>query len=207
MSDLKAPLGVTKLLERQLADKENLTMVTRSTMPSNVVNVQKYPKPATEPKFKVVEEGNTLAQFTSPTAWHSYDKAYQLHKRGKNVDVLVWDEFVGKHVPTSEATGYDKVNEYGEVIGNWKQVVQGRASRKTGQKVEHKGVAIDEETVRMLGNIATISKSSATALRLGKLTNKDMFTLREYYDLLVRHLDSKIDDQDPSLAEVGDVTL
>lgn len=182
-------------------------MVTKSSMPSNVINVEKHAKPATEPRFKVVEDGKPQPLFTSPTAWHSYDKAYQLMKTGANVDVFVWDDFAGKHVPTSMATGYDALNEHGEVKGNWRQVIEGRASRRSGQKVQHNGVAIDHETSRMLNNLSTIAKSASAAVRTGKMTNRDMFIMREMFDLMVRQLDLKIDDTDPTLTDVGDVTL
>lgn len=181
--------------------------MTTSNMPSNVINVIKQTKPATEPRFKVVESGNPRPLFVSPNAWHSYDKAYQLMKKGQKVDVLVWDDFAGKHVPSSGATGYDALNEHGEVKGDWIAIVEGRASRKSGQKVQHNGVAIDTETVRMLNNISAVSKSSASALRTGKLTNREMFILREMFNLLVNALDEKIDDTDPSLDSVGEITV
>jgi hypothetical protein len=176
-------------------------------MPSNVINVQKMEKPATEPRFKVIEEGNPKPLHTSPTAWHSYDKAYQLMKQGKKVNVVVWDPFVGAHVPTSQATGYDELNEHGEVKGNWRQVVEGRASRKSGQKVNHTGIAIDDELVRILGNMSTVAKSSAGSVRTGKMTNKDLYIIREMFGMVVEYLDQKIDDSDPELKDIGEIVL
>jgi hypothetical protein len=180
-------------------------MVTKSSVPANIT--VKHQKPATEPRFKVVVDGNVeKPHFTSPTAWHSYDKAMQLYKRGANVDVLVWDEIAGKHVPTSNAAGYDKLNEHGEVMGNWMQVVQGRTERQTGRTAK-KSIAIDEETVRILNNLATIAKSSATAVKSGKMSNADLYKLSAMFGLAMDHLDQKIDNDDPDLQEIGPISL
>jgi hypothetical protein len=179
-------------------------------MPSNVINVEKKSRPNTEPLFKVMVAGEHVARFTSHTAWHSFANAYGLKKKGLNVDVYTWDPFVGRSVPVADANGYDRTNEYGEVRGDWVSVVEGRARRqaeKRGKAPSQNGVAIDEETARMMNAFSTILKSSSGALIKGKLTNKDMFVLREMCDLMSKQLDGKINDEDPDLDSVEPVTL
>jgi hypothetical protein len=176
--------------------------MTTTDMPKNVVNVL-HPLPATEARYKVFVDGERKPVFTHKNSWHSFEQARQLKNSGKKVDVFGWDDKTGKHRPVSEYM--EGVNEYGESNGDWYAVASGRIQRRNAKsgRATANGVVKDTQTIGYLSDMSNILASSASALRKGALTNRDIYVLQAKLTALAEHMDKKIDQDDKSLDTVS----
>lgn len=175
-------------------------------MPSNFVTIK--PRPVTLSQYlvvdardhkKVLKEENRL--------WYAIDNAGRRDAQGESVEVLGWDDTIGKHRPISEYM--TKVNNHGDVEGDWRSVFKqrqnaARASRKTAPKeTSAKAVKRDEYTAERMKKMSMILNVASSAIRKGELPEDQLADLYQELDSLSSHIFSLLPDDVPSDEELA----
>lgn len=176
-------------------------------MPANLIKLT--PRPVTMPEYMVVD-ANGKELFRENRVWYAIDHAGRRDAKGEKVEVVGWDDTVGRHRPIGEFK--TKINDHGDMEGDWRAVWKQRqesakAKRSGAVKAPtEKAIKRDDKTADLMKNLSMILNAASVSTRKGILSEDELAGIYKEVSDLADHIygllpDTPVSEEDLAAVE------
>ncbi len=175
-------------------------------MPSNVIRI--IPRPVTLPQYMVVDANGDVLKKEN-RLWYAIDDAGRRDAKGETVEIVGWDDTVGRHRPIGEYM--TKTNTHGDIEGDWRAVWKQRqdaAKAKRSNTVKaptEKAMKRDDRTADQMKTVSMILNAASVNARKGSLSMDELADVYKEVSDLADHIYGLLPEPVPTEDELTTV--